>query len=243
MENKSQRSYLFEVKGGKNHVCRNIAFLIFERPQTLPVLRFFAIIAKVFHGGNMSNELQNLLEKIQREGVDKAKSQAEEITTAAKMEAASIIKAAKDEAAEEKARAEAEQKAYAARAAETIRQAARDTILEVENAVRKLLEDILIKNVNEAMSDPETVKPLVVEAIDKLAKGEEAEVATSANLADVLRAALADRGNIKVITDETAETGFSVKLDGGRVEHDFKGPTIAEALAKRLRPALAELIK
>ena len=103
----------------------------------------------------MSSELQSLLEKIQRDGVEKANAEAAEITARAKEEAALIVKKAKEDAAAEKARSEAEQKAYAERASETIRQAARDTILEVENAVRKLLEKVLLDNVNEAMSSPE----------------------------------------------------------------------------------------
>ena len=191
----------------------------------------------------MSSELQSLLEKIQRDGVEKANAEAAEITARAKEEAALIVKKAKEDAAAEKARSEAEQKAYAERASETIRQAARDTILEVENAVRKLLEKVLLDNVNEAMSSPEAVKPLVLDAISALAAGKEAEVSANAKLADALRAELAASGNVKVVTDEMTEKGFSVKLDSGRIEHDFKGATIAAALAKRLRPALAELVK
>jgi V/A-type H+-transporting ATPase subunit E len=191
----------------------------------------------------MSSELQNLLDKIQREGVDKAKADAAEITAQAKSEAAEIIKTAKDEASQEMARAKAEQEAYAQRASETIRQAARDTILEVENAVRTLLENLLTKNVTEALSSPEALKPIVIEAITNLTSGKEAEVVVNAKMADQLRAELAAMSNIKVVMDEMSGEGFSIKIDGGRVEHDFTSTTIATALAKRLRPALAELVK
>ena len=43
--------------------------------------------------------------------------------------------------------------------------------------------------------------------------------------------------------DEVTSSGFTVKLDGGRVEHDFTGATVAAELAKRLRPDLAALMK
>jgi V/A-type H+-transporting ATPase subunit E len=191
----------------------------------------------------MSSELQNLLDKIQREGVDKAKADAAEITAQAKSEAAEIIKTAKDEASQEMARAKAEQEAYAQRASETIRQAARDTILEVENAIRTLLENLLTKNVNEVMSSPEAVKPLILEAINTLASGNEAEISANEKLVDALRSDLANMKNIKVVMDELTGNGFSIKLNGGRVEHDFTSETIASALAKRLRPALAKLVK
>jgi V/A-type H+-transporting ATPase subunit E len=191
----------------------------------------------------MSSELQNLLDKIQREGVDKAKADAAEITAQAKSEAAEIVKTAKDEASQEMARAKAEQEAYAQRASETIRQAARDTILEVENAIRTLLENLLTKNGNEVMSSPEAVKPLILEAINTLASGNEAEISANEKLVDALRSDLANMKNIKVVMDELTGNGFSIKLDGGRVEHDFTSETIASALAKRLRPALAKLVK
>jgi len=37
-------------------------------------------------------------------------------------------------------------------------------------------------------------------------------------------------------------TGFTVKTDGGRVEHAFTGDVISAELAKRLRPDLAALL-
>ena len=45
------------------------------------------------------------------------------------------------------------------------------------------------------------------------------------------------------MTDETLDAGFSVRLDGGRIEHAFTGDVIATELAKRLRPELAALLK
>ena len=73
--------------------------------------------------------------------------------------------------------------------------------------------------------------------------GGDAEVAANAKLAAALRAQLAGSGNITVVTDDTAQTGFSIRLDGGRVEHDFTGPAVAAALAARLRPDLAAMLK
>ncbi len=43
--------------------------------------------------------------------------------------------------------------------------------------------------------------------------------------------------------DETLGTGFTIKLEGGRVEHDFTGATVSAELAKRLRPDLAALMQ
>ena len=65
----------------------------------------------------------------------------------------------------------------------------------------------------------------------------------SAPLVAALKAQLAAQRALQVTLDEALGTGFSVKLDGGRVEHAFTGDVIAAELAKRLRPDLAKLVK
>ena len=191
----------------------------------------------------MSEELQNLLDKIQRDGIDKANADAEKIIADAKARANEIVKKAKADADQEIARSDAEQKAFALRASETIRQAARDVVLEVEGAVTTLLTKLLTENVNAALSDPDTVKKLAAETITAFSSNEDVTIATGEKFVEAIRAELVAKQNIKIITDELAETGFSVRLDGGRVEHEFTGEAIAAALSKRLRPQLASLIK
>lgn len=191
----------------------------------------------------MSEELQNLLDKIQRDGIDKANADAEKIIADAKAQANEIVKKAKADADQEIARSDAEQKAFALRASETIRQAARDVVLEVEGAVTTLLTKLLTENVNAALSDPDTVKKLAAETITAFSSNEDVTIATGEKFVEAIRAELVAKQNIKIITDELSETGFSVRLDGGRVEHEFTGEAIAAALSKRLRPQLASLIK
>ena len=189
----------------------------------------------------MSEDLQSLLEKINREGVEKARTEADKIIADAKAKAADIVKTANAEAAKSKADAEKAAADYAARAAETVRQAERDTILKIESSVTALLEKVLKANVDTALADEKTVATLVAEAIKDLVGS--VEVATAPKLAAALKAQLASKGNVTVVMDDTLGTGFSVKTDGGRVEHAFTGDVIADELAKRLRPDLAKLLK
>lgn len=189
----------------------------------------------------MSQDLQSLLEKINREGVEKAQAEADRIIADANEKATAIKRGARAEA--DKAKAEAEKAAadYAARAAETIGQAARDTVLKVEAAVQKMLEQLLAKDVDRALADEKALGALVTEAVRGLVGS--AEVAVPAKLVPGLKAQLAARGNLTVVLDDTLGTGFSVKVDGGRVEHAFTGAAISAELAKRLRPDLAKLLK
>ena len=180
----------------------------------------------------MAEELQQLLEKIQRDGVDKANAEAKAIVDKANADAKAIV---------EKAQADAD--AFAERAKTTVGNAARDTVIEVKNGVEKLFADLLAKDVRSALSA--SAVNLAGEAIKALATGStDVQVAANAQLADALRAQLAANaaGGVKVVTDESVGAGFSVRLDGGRVEHDFSEKAIAAALAKRLRPDLAKIV-
>ena len=189
----------------------------------------------------MSEDLQSLLEKINCDGVEKANAAAEAIVAEAKAKAAEIVKTANAEAAKAKADAEKASADYAARAAETISQAARDTVLKIEASVTAMLTNLLAKDVDKVLADEKNVAALALEAVKGLAS--QAEVAAPAKLASALKAQLASQPGLTVVTDDSLGTGFSVRLDGGRVEHAFTGAAVAEELAKRLRPDLAKLVK
>lgn len=186
-------------------------------------------------------DLQSLLEKINRDGVEKAEAAAAKILDDAKAKADAMIADARAEAAKAKADAEKAALDYQTRAAETVAQAARDTVLKIEASVTSLLEKVLVKDVEKALADEATVKSLVTEAIKGITGS--AEVAVPAKLAPALKAQLAAENAITVVTDDTFGTGFSVKIDGGRVESAFTADVIAAELAKRLRADLAKLLK
>ena len=192
----------------------------------------------------MAEELQQLLEKIQHDGVEKANAESAAIVAKANAKAAAIVKEAQENAAAAEAKGKADAEAYAARACETIRKAARKIVLAVKADVTELLTKLLVQDVTAALAT-EAV-PLAAAAVKELVTGSAtAEVAASAKLVDALRAQFAAQaqGGVKVVSDETTGAGFTVRLDNGRVEHDFTDAAIADALAQRLRADLAALLK
>ena len=190
----------------------------------------------------MAEELQQLLEKIQHDGVEKANAESDAILAKAKADAAAILKDAESRAAALRAQAETDAKAFEERAQKTISQAARDTVLEVKDAIGRMLEKLLAKDVAAALADPSEAAKLALAAVNEL--GSNADVAAGEKLAAALKAQLAAdaKAGVKVVLDESVGTGFSIRLDGGRVEHDFSESAIVAALAKRLRPDLAKLV-
>ncbi|MDY5695914.1 MAG: hypothetical protein SPK75_06025 [Victivallales bacterium] len=186
-------------------------------------------------------DLQGLLERINREGVEKANAESARIVAEARAKASEIVKEAETAAARAKAAAEKAAADYQARAAETVKQAARDVVLGVRESVTALLENLLAKDVDAALSDEKTVMALVSTAIQDLTGP--GEIVAGAKLASALKAQASALGDFTLVTDETLGTGFSVRLDAGRVEHAYTGEVIAAELAKRLRPDLAALLK
>ena len=185
-------------------------------------------------------DLQSLLEKINREGVEKADAEAKKIIETAQAKADALVKDALDKAAQAKADAERDAKAYADRAAETIRQSARDIMIGVKDATTVLLENLLAKNVEKALSDEKTAVEIVSAAIKDLTGS--GEIRCGEKLAASLKSQISNLKSFSVVTDESLGTGFTVKTDGGRVEHTFTGDVISAELAKRLRPDLAKLL-
>ena len=186
-------------------------------------------------------DLQGLLEKINREGVEKAEAEARKILEDARAKADAMVKDALAKADQAKADAEKSAAAYADRAAETIRQSARDVVIGVKDSVTALLESLLAKDVDTALADEKTAAQIVTEAIKGMTGP--GEIRCGAKLASALKAQLANLKSFTIADDETLGAGFTVKLDGGRVEHAFTGEVIAAELAKRLRPDLAKLLK
>ena len=103
-----------------------------------------------------------------------------------------------------------------------------------------LLENLLAKDVNKALADESAAVQIVTEAIRDLTGP--GEIRCGEKLAAALKAQLATLNSFSVATDTALGTGFTVKIEGGRVEHTFTGETIASELAKRLRPDLAKLL-
>ena len=185
-------------------------------------------------------DLQGLLEKINRDGVEKAEAEARKIIDDARAKADALIKDAQAQAVQSKADAEKTSAAYAERAAETIRQSARDVVIGVKDSVTALLENLLAKDVDRALGDEKMSVSIVAEAIKDLTGP--GEIRCGEKLAAALKSQVSGLKSFTLTTDESLGTGFTVKTDGGRVEHDFTPETISAELAKRLRPDLAKLV-
>lgn len=198
----------------------------------------------------MAEELQSLLERIQKDGVDKAESQAETILEEARHKAADILTAAREEADELRSSAETEAEAFEQRANASLRQAARDVVLSVGEAIDRTFRGLAASDVSAAMT-PEVIENMLTSIVQpyfekgsgKLAvllsekDRESMQDALSARFADALKQGLEIRG----IRGMAA--GFRVSVVDDNVEHDFSSEAVTDALCALIRPRLAEVVR
>lgn len=198
----------------------------------------------------MTEDLQQLLDRIRREGVEKAETEAKAIVEAARKEAAETLAKAKTEAEGLRKEAEKDARAFAQRAEQQVRQAVRDVNLQVAQDLENQVVNLLGDDVKGALADRGNVAKWVSQAVDAyLAGGEkgiEVELGGKAaewagELRAQLRAKAAD--GVRVEGSPAFPEGFTIRLAGGRVEQCFTAEAVTDALARLLRPQIAELLK
>ncbi len=193
----------------------------------------------------MAEDLQYLMERIQKDAVDKAENDAAAIIAKAKEKAAEIVKAAEAEAQAKLAKADKDAEAFTERSERTLEQSARDLLLSVGKNLQDMILNLLSLQVEKSL-DESTVKEMLL----SLAKGYSAHVEVDFSEADAKKLASFVTGEfakqlsngVDVSSDKGVKYGFRVKLDGGKVTHEFTEKAMADALSALLRPQLAKVV-
>ena len=200
----------------------------------------------------MTEELQSLLDRIQKDGVAKAREQAEAIEVDAKAQAQELLEKARAEAEEIKRTAEKEAEDSQSRANIAIQQAARDLIISLGDSIQQVLQSIVHTKVEEALAG-DTLERVLLTAVKAYTESEsgtggiyalvpanQQEQITRLFMSE-LRAEM-ERG-LEVRSDSSVLSGFKVSFANGDVQHDFTTDAIAESLAQLLRPHLAAIVR
>jgi V/A-type H+-transporting ATPase subunit E len=200
----------------------------------------------------MSEELQSLLERIEKDGVAKADAQAGDIITKAEAKAATLVKEAEAKADALIKQAEVDSQAFEVRSSKALDQAARDVILAVERDVAAIFARIAAQEVNAAL-DADTVRGCVTTLIEAYARADAEGTRLAITLSDAQRAAVLEvltsrfqaelSAGLTIGGSDAITAGFKVAVTDKEVEHDFTGDAVAEALGDLLRTDLAKLVK
>ena len=199
----------------------------------------------------MAEELQHLIERIRKEGVESGEKAAESLVAEAKQKAAKIVADAQKQAKDMVAKAEADSAAFAERGQATLRQSARDLLISIGGSVGDVVAGIVDAQVGAALT-PDLMAQMLLKLADAYAKdGAEGGIVAMLGEADAaaVKAAFAKEYQSKLAAGIQIESrkeifkGFRVGAKGGQVFHDFTKEAIADSLANFLRPELAQIVK
>ena len=193
----------------------------------------------------MAEDLQNLLERIQKEALDKADAQSSAIIAKAKDEAARIVENAKTEAAHVLEKADKDSAAYAERSERALQQAARDVVISVGRRIEKMIGGILSLEVEKGLSE-NTIREMLL-ALSKNYSTDLTLVFSDADKAKLSSFAVGEFAKalgkgVSVESDSGIKFGFRVKVENGKVSHEFTAGEIASALSSAIRPELAKIV-
>ncbi|MDR2807815.1 MAG: V-type ATP synthase subunit E [Spirochaetaceae bacterium] len=198
----------------------------------------------------MDIQLQELIDKIKKEGIEATQAEVARQKAQAEAEAQSIIEAAKKEAEDiiAKGKADADRSQAAGKAA--LEQASRNLIL----AFKVEIENLLGKLIRQELSSSYTVDVLKVTLPDLLkawaaAQSDNVDLIVSESDLQKLQNFFNEKidaqlkKGITLKSSRNIGAGFHIAAKDGSAYYDFSDEAVAEMLAGYLNPRLAEILK
>lgn len=198
----------------------------------------------------MAEEIKDLIEKIQTEGVNVAKEKAKQIETQASKQAEEIIKKAKNEAV--KIITEAEDKIHKLEQAskKSLSHAGRDLLISLKKEINALLDKIMVLAIRQTLTHLELTKILhsLVTDTAKQNKNNITILVNKDDLEKLNKTFLAElkeelKKGITLKAKEDISAGFLISYDAEKSYFDFTDKALAEYLSQHLKPELAKLLK
>jgi V/A-type H+-transporting ATPase subunit E len=198
----------------------------------------------------MDIQVQELIDKIKKDGIDSASEEAARLKSQAEAEARQIVGAAQKEAEEivARGRQDAERSEKAGIAA--LEQASRNLVLAFKGEIQALLDKLVGLQVGASYNE-DVLKAVLPDLLKAwAAKGEDSlAVLVSEGSLDRLRGFFNEKltGEIKkgleLRSDRNLAGGFRIANKDGSAYYDFSADSVAELLSAYLNPRLAEILK
>ena len=194
----------------------------------------------------MAEDLQGLLNRIQNDGIRKAEAEREKMLTDARNQAEKIIADAKTEADSLLKKAQTDAAAERERAEKTIRQAARDVLIGLNEDLKARLRRIAKEAAGEAMT-PDLIKDVILKMAAAYAGGgvSDLELILPAKEAESLKNALmlALVADFKSTPDVSFAAGLKIGFAGQDDFQDFSDEALADVICEFVGPKLAAVLK
>lgn len=198
----------------------------------------------------MSEQIKDLIDKIQQEGVIAAENKARIIEAEAKTRAEKIIQKSEIEARKLIEDAQSKAAKMEENTKSLLAQAGRDLLLNLKKEINIMLQGIIIKETRGVLTPEELVKIInmlirdyaqkqIEEVIVSLSKEDFKKIEN--NFLDKLKENL--KNNVVLKPSEDINAGFTISYDAGRSFFDFSDKALAEYISLYLKPKLAEVLK
>jgi len=198
----------------------------------------------------MEIQVQELIDKIKKDGIKAATEEANKVKAEAETEARRIVETAKREADDllERAKQDAARAEKAGIAA--LEQASRNLILAFKDEVQALLNKIISEKVNASYNE-DVLKSALPELIKSWAEksGTDLAVILPESELSKLQGYFNDKlknelsKGVELKSNRKLASGFHISNKAGSVYYDFSSEAVAKQLSAYLNPKLAELLK
>jgi V/A-type H+-transporting ATPase subunit E len=197
----------------------------------------------------MEIQLQELIEKIKKDGIESASKETARLKQEAEAEAQRIVEAAKREAEDiiRKSKSDAERSEKAGLSA--LEQASRNLVLAFKAEIQGLLDKLTAEAVSSSYSAdmikgilPDLIKNWAVKNTDSLTVilSEEDLKKMDSGFKATLSSTL--KGGVDIKSEKSMGGGFRIAEKDGSAFYDFSAETVATMLSAYLNPRLAEIL-
>ena len=200
----------------------------------------------------MAEDLQNLLDRIQKDGVEQAEAQAETILAQARDKAAAMLREAEKQAAETRLGAEKDAAVFVERSTKTLEQAARDFLISVGRSLEKVFDDVAKETVGAALT-PDTMEQMLIRMaemyVEHGARESRIDILLNAQDRKALVGILLQRDRellergLELHTDDSIERGLKLSFRDNHLYHDFTVQAIADSVSQLLKPPLRDIVQ
>jgi len=200
----------------------------------------------------MSQQIQELINKIKSDGINEAEKKAQEIESDSRKRAEGIIKDAEKKAADIVVKAEQKGKIIEGSTKIALRQASRDMLLSLREEIGKVLMKIISSDVNVAFS-AENLSALILESVKGYLKLNKDVSDITVTVSDKDLKKLKDgyitklksgiKDDITFRSSDSIDTGFTISFDDGRSYFDFSDASVIEYLGRYVNAEVAEILK
>lgn len=199
----------------------------------------------------MEIQLQELIDRIKKDGVEVAEAEAGNIVDSAKTEAERIISDARAQADKILSDARAENDRMVKSSEDAIRQAGRNLLISFRESVAKELDTIIGEAVNSVYS-PDALAQLVTSVVEAWANKpdtENIEVILNTDDAEMLEkvavSSLKERisKGITLKANDNFDGGFRISVNDSGAYYDYSAEAVVDMMSNYLSPKVVKLLK